>query len=336
MPLLPGQEYSEYKDQYVGWQTLINELRACINAAGAVDVTMRAQYEDNWQGLAKAISDLRVAIAALQVAGGGGGDISSALLKANNLSDLNNAGTARANLGLGNAAVRSVGTTAGTVAAGDDSRFGSGGTIPDNSVTFAKIQDIPTNTLIGRASPSDGDPESIVCTPAGQALLDDADVAAQLLTLGIPLVGSLVQCVTTQTGTLATGTTILPTDNTIPQQTEGNQFMSLAITPKSVTNRLFVVVLAQMGTAAAATVTGAIFQDATADAIAVNYGRMENGGGLVVSVRHSQLAGTTSATTFKFRAGIGAAGTITFNGDTSVARFGGKLSSSMTIFEVRE
>lgn len=53
------------------------------------------------------------------------GNVSNALqlTVANNLSDLNNAGTARTNLGLGGAAVLAVGTTAGTVAAGDDSRI---------------------------------------------------------------------------------------------------------------------------------------------------------------------------------------------------------------------
>lgn len=46
-----------------------------------------------------------------------------ALLISNNLSDLSNVVTARSNLGLGNSATRNVGTVAGTVAAGDDSRF---------------------------------------------------------------------------------------------------------------------------------------------------------------------------------------------------------------------
>lgn len=49
--------------------------------------------------------------------------ISGAAQKASNLSDLASASSARTNLGLGGAAVLSVGTTAGTVAAGDDSRF---------------------------------------------------------------------------------------------------------------------------------------------------------------------------------------------------------------------
>lgn len=45
------------------------------------------------------------------------------LLKANSLGDLPNAGAARVNLGLGTAATRDIGTTAGTAAAGDDARI---------------------------------------------------------------------------------------------------------------------------------------------------------------------------------------------------------------------
>jgi len=47
---------------------------------------------------------------------------------ANNLSDLNSASTARINLELGGAATLDVGTTTGTVAAGDDSRFAAAST----------------------------------------------------------------------------------------------------------------------------------------------------------------------------------------------------------------
>ncbi|MFG3349512.1 hypothetical protein ACGF1Z_31195 [Streptomyces sp. NPDC048018] len=69
------------------------------------------------------------------------------LARANNLSDLISAAAARLALGLGNAATRNVGTTIGTVAAGDDSRFGAGGsTIRTASVriTDGTVSDLPT------------------------------------------------------------------------------------------------------------------------------------------------------------------------------------------------
>lgn len=54
------------------------------------------------------------------------------------------------------------------------------------SVTYTYLQDVSaTDKILGRASPGAGDIEEIDCTAAGRALLDDANAAAQLTTLGV-------------------------------------------------------------------------------------------------------------------------------------------------------
>ena len=55
-----------------------------------------------------------------------------------------------------------------------------------DSVTYSYIQNVSaTDKLLGRSSPGAGDIEEITCTAAGRALLDDANAAAQLTTLGV-------------------------------------------------------------------------------------------------------------------------------------------------------
>lgn len=58
-------------------------------------------------------------------------------------------------------------------------------TINSDAVDFSKIQNISTNTVLGRATAGTGDVEEITCTAAGRALLDDANAAAQRTTLGL-------------------------------------------------------------------------------------------------------------------------------------------------------
>ena len=75
------------------------------------------------------------------------------------------------------------------------------------------------------------------------------------------------QIVATQTGAVATGTTTFPEDDTIPQNTEGDEYMTLAITPKSSTSRLMIT--AQVfGSVSSGTRWGiGLFKDSTADAL---------------------------------------------------------------------
>lgn len=146
----------------------------------------------------------------------------------------------------------------------------------------------------------------------------------------------LVQVVNTQTGAVATGTTLVPVDDTIPQNTEGDEYMTLAVTPTSATNKLRIEVVFN-GASGNTTdwVTAALFQDATANALAVS-AFFQNGTNEFrpIVFSHTMTAGTTSATTFKVRAGPRDAGaTVTFNGVSGGRLFGGVIASSITITE---
>lgn len=139
------------------------------------------------------------------------------------------------------------------------------------------------------------------------------------------------------TGALATGTTIMPFDDTIPQNTEGDQYMSLTYTPKSSTNRLLITVNANFSHSVTNNQPGvALFQDSNVNALAVT----EQYNNVATAVMQNMLqydmpTGSTAATTFKVRIGSQNAGTTTFNGQSGGRRYGGVYSSSINIIEYK-
>jgi hypothetical protein len=152
-----------------------------------------------------------------------------------------------------------------------------------------------------------------------------------------PATNPIYQIVSSQTGAVATGTTVMVSDDTIPQNTEGDEYLTLAITPNNTAHNLIidvVIVLAHSGSAPRLQV--ALFQDSTADALAaVEHQQSTGATSSVVSFRHYMAAGTVSATTFKVRAGASASGTITVNGYGGARKLGGVQASSITITEVQ-
>jgi hypothetical protein len=145
----------------------------------------------------------------------------------------------------------------------------------------------------------------------------------------------VIQRVYTQTGAVATGSTLIPGDDTIPQITEGNEYMTLAITPTNSSNILQIQVTVSMSSNTGAVTAGvALFQDATANALAANW-HTTPGAGFVgtITFTHTMVAGTTSATTFRVRMGPASAMTMTFNGQVSGRIYGGVMASSIIITE---
>lgn len=164
-------------------------------------------------------------------------------------------------------------------------------------------------------------------------IADDAVTAAKLAA------GAAVQVAYTETGAVATGTTLMFYDDTIPQSNEGDQYMTLSFTPKSATNILKIEVLGYFAhSVATSRIIGALFIDSGADAVAAaeTFEGGTAGATHMLPLRHMMVAGTTSAMTFKFRAGGASAGTLAFNGTTAGSRrYGGITLSSIVITEYK-
>ena len=156
-----------------------------------------------------------------------------------------------------------------------------------------------------------------------------------LATSGLPA-GSVVQVVNVTSVATATGTTVTPFDDTIPQNDEGTEFLTLAITPTNSSNKLHIKVEGQQGsTKKGSWLTLALFQDSTAGAIAASnsFDNIANGNNNY-GLSHFMTSGTTSETTFKVRVGPHASSTVRMNGSAGQRFMGGILGSAITITEI--
>lgn len=157
----------------------------------------------------------------------------------------------------------------------------------------------------------------------------------------------LVQSVGNTTSAVGTSTTAgSPIDDTAPQNTEGDQYLSQAITPTDAANILEIEVELQCHSSQGGAGFGivmALFQDATASALAAKWhlpgidslATAIQPYGVTMRLSHRMVAGTTSATTFKVRAGhTGSASGFTVNGESGSRRMGGISCSSIRIKEV--
>lgn len=173
-------------------------------------------------------------------------------------------------------------------------------------------------------------------TLAAVGTWDTAPSKIEVYQKGDKLPGDTVQIRLTQTGAVATGTTVMPFDDTIPQNTEGVELMTQAIIPTSVASKLLIESIVYVSHTAVDYFTGAFFQDSVANALAVTSQYLPTVAQVVfqLSIRHEMVAGTVSSTTFKLRVGSPAAGTLTFNGFGGNRSFGGVLASHIRVTEI--
>jgi hypothetical protein len=152
------------------------------------------------------------------------------------------------------------------------------------------------------------------------------------------LSGDIVQIVNTQSGALGSSVVVIPLDDTIPQITEGTEFITATITPTNASNVLDITVVLNLSNNTGVTNVAALFQDSTANALCASAKSSMGVANAMtqVTLKHRMTAGTTSATTFRVRVGPSGAVTMGINGTAGSGRFfGGVYISSITITEFK-
>lgn len=147
----------------------------------------------------------------------------------------------------------------------------------------------------------------------------------------------LVQSLTTTTANYVGLSTQIPLDNTIPQNTEGTEILTRAITPKNASSTIRVTARMSITSPAGSggTFIAALFKDTGADAIAAD--RVYCGSGGIaqhIVVSYEEPAGSTAARTYKLRGGPSSAITMYYNGNDSSRLLGGVSIVSLNVQEI--
>lgn len=122
--------------------------------------------------------------------------------------------------------------------------------------------------------------------------------------------------------------------DTVPQQTEGTQILSVSITPKFMSSKLHVEVFVPCSINVLANFSGSLFQDSIANALASVVIGSGSATVMVPMVLNFELLVTSLAlTTFKFRVGTQGSGTISINGAGGARQMGGSQRMTMSIEE---
>lgn len=170
---------------------------------------------------------------------------------------------------------------------------------------------------------------------ATAGLWDVAPTRIQLFGPGVPLPGTVIQIQQTRPGTVATGSTVIPFDDSIPQIGEGDQYLSQAITPTSACNLRNTEAMFLGAVNGNTQISVALFLTGTNNALAVAWVTEPSAGyGQNIFVDHAAIFGSSSAQTLSMRAGPDVAATITFNGTATAQRFGGAAGSYLRVTEV--
>lgn len=176
-----------------------------------------------------------------------------------------------------------------------------------------------------------------LATGDGVIILDanDSNLPKKTTVQTIADFASTVQVVSGVTSTDTSTTTAMPFDDTIPQNTEGAELVTVTITPTSATSTLVILAHGYFSASTDTNVSVALFQDSTADALrASSCWATGVNQGVQLLINHAMTSGTTSATTFKLRFGISSGSTAYALQNAAGSIFSTVNQAQIIIFEV--
>lgn len=175
-------------------------------------------------------------------------------------------------------------------------------------------------------------------TASARTLLGGADASAMrgtLETYSQTEINNLRQIVSTEIITVDTYTSSISEDDTIPQNTEGDEVITRTITPTNTSNKIRVRGILYLSSTSTPRIVLSLFKDSDVNAIAVSSDDMTNNGRISeFNIDHEFVAGTVSEIDIKLRVGQ-SAGTTTINGVSGSRRYGGKLISKLIVEEYK-
>lgn len=172
-------------------------------------------------------------------------------------------------------------------------------------------------------------------TTAG--LWADAIVRVVLIGPQTPNTGDIVQESTDFSGAVATGTTVVALDDTVPDSADGDAYLTPAvITKHSQSNIVEVEFVANFAsTVASDGFVGFVDSTSGGGAVLTQAGNIVATGDQIILSGKKRLVHDLQTVDFSLRAGSSAAGTTTFNGRASARLYGGTMGSYMTVREIQ-
>ena len=223
-------------------------------------------------------------------------------------------------------------------AATDDLANIATGSVNDGAIIYLSAANAARTIVVKHEATGAGE---IHLHSNGDYSLDDANKTLQLQRRGTDwyevgnAVGQVIQTQRATLTTLGSSSTAIPFDDTIPQNTEGSEVLTVSITPTSTTSKLRITATGYVAVSTGGKqVMLAMFQDSTAGALAAAaiYAATTDQP-YPITFTHEMTSGTASSTTFKLRLGAHDTTGTYINGVAAGRRLGGIMLTSIEVTE---